>query len=147
MDREQRITNIFQSYREVNKVFYHLMLNVAQEHGITPIQLMTLRILKEQPQAGLSFLAAKLNLNNSTTCGIIDRMVKADLVTRERSGTDRRAVNLSLTDRGKALWNETEATRMKMFLPLLQLSVEEENEFHRIQQKILSILRDAREEV
>ena len=147
VDNEQRVSNIFQTYRQVNKAFLQIMTKVAHHHGITPIQLMALRMLKDQPHAGLSQLAEKLNLNSSTTSGVIDRMVKANLVFRERSGSDRRAVRITLTEKGMSLWTETEATRFKLFQPLLQLSEEEERDFMRIQTKILSILKNVNEGV
>ncbi|RAP73440.1 MarR family winged helix-turn-helix transcriptional regulator [Paenibacillus montanisoli] len=146
MNGEQRILQIFQSYREVNQAFFHVMKKVAQKHDLTPMQLIVLRILNRHPAIKLTELAEKLHLGNSTTSGIIDRMVKAELVSRERTEEDRRAITLTLTDKGKALWEASDSTRIMMFQPLLRLPEEDQEQFLRIQNEILDILRQVRED-
>jgi len=143
---EQRITKIIQSYREVNHAMYHVLLKIAQQHGITPLQLLVLNILQGNPQIGLTELAEKLKTGTSTASGVIDRMERAGLVTRTRCGADRRALNLALTEKGSQQWAEIHATRLEMFQPLLELSEEDQAEFIRIQQQILHILRKIRED-
>ncbi|SDX57744.1 MarR family winged helix-turn-helix transcriptional regulator [Paenibacillus sp. CF384] len=146
MDDEQRILQIFHSYREVNQAFFHVMKKVAQQHQITPIQLIVIRILREHPEIKLTELAEKLNLGSSTASGIIDRMVRDELVYRERTEADRRAMTLTLTDKGRTLWEESNETRTLMFQPLLQLSEEDQHQFLRIQTEILGILRKVKED-
>ncbi|MBP3966010.1 MULTISPECIES: MarR family winged helix-turn-helix transcriptional regulator [Paenibacillus] len=146
MDEQQRILQIFQSYREVNQAFFQVMKKVAQQHRITPIQLIVIRILKEHPEIKLTELAEKLNLGNSTTSGIIDRMVRDDLVCRARTEADRRAMTLTLSDKGNTLWEESNTTRTLLYQPLLQLSEEDQQQFLRIQTEILGILRKVKED-
>ncbi|WP_308637211.1 MarR family winged helix-turn-helix transcriptional regulator [Paenibacillus silvisoli] len=146
MSEEQRILQIFQSYREVNQEFFRVMKKVAQKHNLTPLQLIVLRILNRHPAIRLSELAEKVSLGNSTTSGIVDRMVKADLVSRERTEADRRAMTLTLTEKGKRLWEASDSTRIMMFQPLLGLPEEDQEQFLRIQNEILHILRQVRED-
>jgi len=144
--QEQRILEIFQSYREVHQAFFQLMTKAARKHKLTALQLIVLRVLREHPEIRLSDLAEKVKLGNSTTSGIVDRMVKAGLVDRERTETDRRAMTLTLSEKGMALWRETEATRLHMMRSLLELPEEDQRELDRIQQKVLQLLRNYREE-
>ncbi|MZQ82950.1 MarR family transcriptional regulator [Paenibacillus sp. 5J-6] len=146
MDDQQRVLQIFHTYREVNQAFYQVLSKVAQRHGLTPLQLIVLRILEEFPGIRLMELSEKLKLGNSTSSGIVDRMVKSGLVTRERTESDRRAMMLRLSDKGAALWEESNATRMKMLRPLLGLSEEDQEQLYRVQNKILMILKNIGED-
>lgn len=143
---DQRILQIFQSYREVNQAFFQLMTKAASKHKLTALQLIVLRILQEHPEIQLSELADKLSLGNSTTSGIVDRMVKSELVERERTKTDRRATTLKLSEKGMELWRETKVIGLNMMRPLLELPEEDLRELERIQQDVLRILRKSREE-
>ncbi|MBO9606446.1 MAG: MarR family transcriptional regulator [Paenibacillaceae bacterium] len=147
MNEQQRVVHIFQTYREINQAFFQVMSKAARQHGITPLQLIVLRLLNEYPSCSLTRLAENLNLGNSTTSGIIDRMVRAELVTRERTETDRRAMTLTLTEKGKRLWHDSDATRMRMLSGLLEISPEDLLELERIQLQVLRILRKVREDV
>ncbi|NOV02510.1 MarR family winged helix-turn-helix transcriptional regulator [Paenibacillus planticolens] len=146
MDEQQRFMQIFQTYREVNQAFYQVMTRVAQRHGLTPLQLIVLRILEEYPGIRLMELSEKLRLGNSTTSGIVDRMFKSGLVTRERTENDRRAMTLKLSDKGAALWEESNATRMALLRPLLSLSEEDQEQLNRVQNEILTILKNISED-
>ncbi|MFC5702867.1 MarR family winged helix-turn-helix transcriptional regulator [Cohnella faecalis] len=146
MDDQQRVLDIFKSFREVNQAFFQGMQKAAQHHGVTPLQFMVLRILNNCPEIRLSELAEQLHLGNSTTSGIIDRMVKADLVSRERSDTDRRNVILKLTDKGNDMWKQTHQTRLERLAPLLELAEEDQAHLQRIHNQIVQILHRVREE-
>lgn len=143
---EQRIVDIFQTYREINQAFFQILSKAASKHNLTALQLVVLRVLHEYPEIRVSELAEKLNLGNSTTSGIVDRMVKADMVERERTKRDRRAMTLTLTDKGKALWRETDATRLNMMRPLLSLSEQDHRELSRLQNEVLRLLKQSKEE-
>ncbi|MFC4812041.1 MarR family winged helix-turn-helix transcriptional regulator [Paenibacillus sp. GCM10023250] len=143
---EEQILRIFESYREVNQVFFQLMTKAAGKHNLTAPQLIVLRVLHEQPAIRLSELADKLFLGNSTTSGIVERMAKAGLVERARTPSDRRAMTLTLTGQGEALWRETEVTRVHMMRSLLELSEADRRELDRLQHEVLRLLRKSREE-
>ncbi|MDD9270592.1 MarR family winged helix-turn-helix transcriptional regulator [Paenibacillus sp. GCM10023248] len=146
MDREQRFLQIFYTYREVNQAFYHVVAKVAQRHGLTPLQLIVLRILEEFPDIRLAELSEKLNLGNSTASGIVDRMTKAGLVIRERAENDRRAMMLRLSEKGLALWEESNMTRTKLLRPLMSLSDEDQEHLLRIQHRMIQILKNISED-
>jgi DNA-binding MarR family transcriptional regulator len=72
-------------------------------HGITATQLNVLKLLQEIGELSLSELSRRMAARNSTLTGIIDRMVAAELVTREQSDEDRRVWRIQLTPRGRAI--------------------------------------------
>lgn len=71
--------------------------------GITATQLNVLKLLQEIGDLSLSQISGHLAANNSTVTGIIDRMVDADLVVREKDSSDRRVTRIRMTDRGASI--------------------------------------------
>ncbi|GMK45909.1 MarR family winged helix-turn-helix transcriptional regulator [Paenibacillus glycanilyticus] len=143
---EQRIVSIFQAYREINQVFFQILSKAASKHNLTALQLLVLRVLHETPDIRMSELAEKLNVGNSTMSGIVDRMVKAGILERERTEADRRAMTMKLTEKGKELWRETDATRMNMMRPLLSMTEQDHRELSRLQNEVLRLLKQSKEE-
>ncbi|MGH8965397.1 MAG: MarR family winged helix-turn-helix transcriptional regulator [Actinomycetes bacterium] len=74
----------------------------AREYGLTPQQGQLLCVLMPQPY-GMSELGMILRLARSSLTELVDRSVKRGLVRREPSPTDRRAVQVTLTEAGAAL--------------------------------------------
>lgn len=93
--------------RIVRKVSEHSRY-LATEVGLSVAQLLCLRAIGEmerQYEAGQSevtvvMVAARVQLGGSAVSRIVDRLVKAGLVERERRSKDRRKVCLSLTSVG-----------------------------------------------
>ncbi|WP_336788841.1 MarR family winged helix-turn-helix transcriptional regulator [Paenibacillus sp. MMO-177] len=143
---EQRIVDIFQAHREINQAFFQILSKAASKHNLTALQLLVLRVLHETPEIRMSELAEKLNVGNSTMSGIVDRMVKAGILERERTEADRRAMTIKLTEKGKELWRETNATRMNMMRPLLSMTEQDHRELSRLQNEVLRLLKQSKEE-
>jgi DNA-binding MarR family transcriptional regulator len=76
---------------------------LVAEHGLTGPQLATLREVARLDGASAGALARAVNLSHPTVTGILDRLEKRGLVSRLRSGTDRRSVNVYISDTGRAL--------------------------------------------
>jgi len=78
------------------------------KHGITATQLNVLKMLQTVGDLSLSEVSKRMSSTNSTITGIIDRMVAADLVTREQSTADRRVWLIGLTPNGRAMARKVE---------------------------------------
>jgi len=76
---------------------------LSSSYGLTAPQLMCLIAVAEEGPLTLSRLSARVFLSPSTVVGVVDRLERSGLVTRERSRTDRRQVLLAATDRGREL--------------------------------------------
>ncbi|MGW3149150.1 MarR family winged helix-turn-helix transcriptional regulator [Streptomyces sp. NPDC001177] len=72
----------------------------AADMGLTASQAKTLSVLRRAP-ASMRSLAHTLACDASNMTGIIDRLEKRDLVSREVSTTDRRVKNVALTETGE----------------------------------------------
>jgi MarR family transcriptional regulator, organic hydroperoxide resistance regulator len=76
---------------------------LAQELGLSPMQLHTLRILEADVEVPMSSLADKLFCDNSNVTGIVDRLEARSLIERRPADYDRRVKLLVLTAEGERL--------------------------------------------
>lgn len=75
---------------------------LTREIGLTAPQLLVLKEVESLGHAKPSVVAKNVHLSQATVTSIIDRLEKANLITRTRSHEDRRAVDLTLTEDGRA---------------------------------------------
>ncbi|GAB3054656.1 MarR family winged helix-turn-helix transcriptional regulator [Virgibacillus ainsalahensis] len=136
MDKEEKISNIIYSFREVNKFFYKQMWHHANELGVTVVQLQIMKILSEQPDMSLLKLTKKMNIGKSTVSSTVDRLVKADYIKREQSEADRRAIVLNLTELGKTKEREGHALFYKRLSRLDEISDEDTEKLFELHQLI-----------
>lgn len=75
------------------------------EHNesVTITQFRTLVVLANQPDLSLNQLAEHLGVTSSTAMRMINRLLKADLVTRRNNPDDRREIVLALTAAGRKI--------------------------------------------
>jgi homoprotocatechuate degradation regulator HpaR len=76
---------------------------IFNEFGLTEQQWRVLRVLWDLEAVTLNRLAALTLIPAPSLVGIVDRLERAELVTRQRSEADRRKVNVVLTSQGAAL--------------------------------------------
>jgi MarR family transcriptional regulator, lower aerobic nicotinate degradation pathway regulator len=74
----------------------------AAEHELSIVQTRLLGVLRDR-RPTINELAALLELDKSSTSGLVDRAQRRGLVTRVPSQTDRRSVQVTLTRAGRAL--------------------------------------------
>lgn len=71
--------------------------------GITYPQYLALLVLWEERQCSVGHLGHRLHLDSGTLSPLLKRLESMGLVTRSRAADDERRVDVSLTDRGRAL--------------------------------------------
>lgn len=77
------------------------LLEVADNHKLTPQQVHVLGFLSDNQPHPMSWLAALLFCDASNVTGIVDRMIAMDLVHRSECKTDRRVKMVQLTAHGE----------------------------------------------
>jgi DNA-binding MarR family transcriptional regulator len=87
--------------RKITRAIDLYSKKLVKQTGLTAPQLIVLREVHQQGRCKPSEIARQVHLSQATITTIIDRLVKADLVTRERSQSDRRAVKIALTELGR----------------------------------------------
>jgi DNA-binding MarR family transcriptional regulator len=74
----------------------------------------------------MSALASALDMSLANATGIVTRMEERGLVERSRDASDRRVVNVTLSDEGRGLLEDMDRRRREFFASLLsRLSVDE----------------------
>ncbi len=77
--------------------------DVEQRCGITGSQLWILHEIARQPGIGVSELAIRLSIHQSTCSQLVEKLAVRNLVNKERSTEDQRRVGLHLTEEAAAL--------------------------------------------
>lgn len=106
------------------------------EHNLTATQYIVLAKLWEGDGISLSELGDRLDFDNPTLTGVIDRMERDGLVRRQRDADDRRVIQVHVTSKGQELrgaigriagridddaWAAFSEAEQKRFLSYLQL--------------------------
>ncbi|HEY9722017.1 MAG TPA: MarR family transcriptional regulator [Oscillatoriaceae cyanobacterium] len=101
------------------------MMNVCRVEDLTPPQFFALHAIREHGASKMSPLAEHLGLSMGAASTLIDRLVSRGLVQRVSDPQDRRAVHVSLTEKGQAvLANAQERRRELMRQVFLRLAPE-----------------------
>ncbi|HYB29637.1 MAG TPA: MarR family transcriptional regulator [Solirubrobacteraceae bacterium] len=87
---------------QLSFVVYGLLEGRVAEHDLSMIQARLLGVLRDR-RPTMNELAQLLSLDKSSVTGLVDRAENRGLVVRVPSQTDRRVVQVSLTDRGRSL--------------------------------------------
>lgn len=73
------------------------------EHGITAAQTFVIFDVMEHPGTSVKDIASRIQLDSPGVTGLIDRLVKEDLVERKEDPEDRRSLRINLTQKGRDL--------------------------------------------
>ena len=132
-DVDQVLEAIIYLYTESRRITKEL----AKRADLTGPQLTVVKLLEQVGDLSLSELSEKIRAQNSTVTGIIDRMEREGLVTRERSKEDRRVVHIRLSAKGMQLAREIPVEPMEIFKGALEsLSAQEMRDLMRIMTKV-----------
>lgn len=132
-DVDQVLEAIIYLYTESRRITKEL----AKRADLTGPQLTVVKLLEQVGDLSLSELSDKIRAQNSTVTGIIDRMEREGLVSRERSTEDRRVVHIRLTAKGRTLAGEIPVEPMEIFKGALEsLSAQEMRDLMRIMTKV-----------
>ena len=77
--------------------------SVLEPLGLTHPQYLTMLALWEHGPLGIKALGGRLHLEPATVSPLVKRLEQAGLVTRARSTTDERVLEVALTPAGRAL--------------------------------------------
>jgi DNA-binding MarR family transcriptional regulator len=94
---------IFQSLRRIIRAIEIHSQKLSHDHQITGPQLGCLQAIKQKGALTTTRLAQTVFLSPSTVVGIVDRLEEKGLVSRLRSTSDRRQVQICLTEAGTRL--------------------------------------------
>jgi DNA-binding MarR family transcriptional regulator len=126
----------------VNLIFtYNWVMEGARKFydqaDLTPQQYNILRILRgaAKPLSTLQIRQRMLD-KMSDTSRIVDRLIKKDLVKKVVCETDRRLVDVTITDKGKQLLSSLDETMTEMDEQLNGLTIEESKTLNELLDKL-----------
>ena len=108
-DVDDLVTAVLTASRVLIGVSVRSLAKVADV--VTVTQLRTLVVLDGHGEMNLNRLAELLDVTPSTAMRMIDRLLTANLVTRQDNPTNRREVVLGLTDEGRQVVRDVTGAR------------------------------------
>ena len=95
-----------QDFLSILFAFKHDLITIAEEQGLTVMQLYALMEIKRMGDMSMGKMAQLLHCDASNVTGIIDRLVTKELLVREENINDRREKILRTTTAGANLVTE-----------------------------------------
>ena len=95
------LDEVFRNYGRAAGMMDPNRLEAWEELGLTFSQLRVLSLLSTTRFALAGTIAEALKVRPSTATGIVDRLVRQELVVRQRDREDRRCVRIYLTEHGR----------------------------------------------
>ncbi|MDP6568588.1 MAG: MarR family transcriptional regulator [Candidatus Marinimicrobia bacterium] len=103
------------------------------EYGLTTSQLTVLNALAKEDGLSLSVVGKRVYLDKPAITGLADRLEKDNFVERRRTSTDRRVIQLFLTNKGSNLLQELDEIATKVDQQLVSvLAPKELTEFRNL---------------
>ncbi|WP_036634889.1 MarR family winged helix-turn-helix transcriptional regulator [Paenibacillus massiliensis] len=140
MERNKEVYRIVQSFRRVHHAFMQVFWEQGEQKSLTPVQFLVLSVLLERPNTSLTELAERAHMGNSTMSGVVERLVKAGYISRERLPNDRRSLTLRITSEGEQIRNDIEKMWMDRVSGILDIPVQDRDIILDIHQQIISKL-------
>jgi len=114
---------------------------LLQNVGLTAPQLAALQAIARLQPITIGALAQSIHLSQATLTGILRRLENRNLISRTRSGADRRAVVVELTEQGGEMLNAAPSLLQDRFRrKLLQLHEWEQTQMLSTLQRIASMM-------
>ena len=113
------------------------LMPFLSDNNLTIQHVVVLELLKESGTHKMGDIAKALNLTMSAVTVIIDKMIEMELVSRERSESDRRVVNVMLEKKGNKFIEEFSCLRRGIIKEMFShLTGEEKEEYLRLLRKV-----------
>lgn len=103
LDNAQAAANALKKFRVIYGTVRQHFREVEQHCGISGSQLWLLQEIHRTQNIGVSELANRLSIHQSTCSQLVDKLAKAKLVTKMRSEQDQRRVGLCVTEQAIAI--------------------------------------------
>ncbi|WP_226671744.1 MarR family winged helix-turn-helix transcriptional regulator [Rossellomorea aquimaris] len=151
MDPEQiqqsYIDRLFTAFHVANRHIQQEMSLALKDMKLTGPQFFILYLLSTSEDMKSTELAEKLDVKPSAITVMIDRLLKNDLVLRQRDERDRRIVKLQLTSLGREIFEKAKRKRREIFSRYLAyLDEEDVDQLVTIYEKLATVIENNTEE-
>jgi len=129
------------SIRQVIRAIDLHSKRIAKETGLTTPQLLVLKSIDQRTGSMVKDIANDINLSSATVTTILDRLEARGLVLRVRSKTDKRRVEISLSDQGQmAILNAPKPLQSHFISRFEKLATWEQSQMVATMQRIASMM-------
>ncbi len=129
MFTELQFNQVLQNWAEVfMRRSMREFVQFSKASGLSMGQLSTLFRLYHRGGCGVSDIGEDLGVTNAAASQMIDRLVQQGLIQRAEDPNDRRVKSLTLTQKGRALVEESIASRRRWMEELTQTLTPQEQE-------------------
>lgn len=98
----QRIDTCLIALRRILRATESYARELAQSAGLTAVQFRALQLISERGQCTAKEISKRMLVSQATVTALVDKLVRKGMVTRAKSSTDRRQINIALTELGRA---------------------------------------------
>lgn len=106
---DAQVARVLRRFRQVfNTVKTHFR-SVEKEAGMAGAQVWALSVVASQPGIGVGALARAMDVHQSTASNLVKPLLESGHLVAERSGSDRRAVQLKITPHGSRVLRKAPA--------------------------------------
>lgn len=102
-NKKQLSLQVLKKFRVIYGSVRQHFREVEQVCGVTGSQVWIMREISNTPDIGVSELAERLSIHQSTCSQLVEKLVSRNLVIKKRSQKDQRRVGLCLADEAKKL--------------------------------------------
>ncbi|NSY41492.1 MarR family winged helix-turn-helix transcriptional regulator [Leisingera sp. ANG59] len=74
---------------------------LAQSVGLTAAQFRVLQIIAASEHCTAKAISQQMRISQATVTSLVDKLVRKEMVVREKSQTDRRQTNILVTEKGR----------------------------------------------
>jgi len=106
MNKKQVSLNVLKKFRIIYGSVRQHFREVERTCGVTGSQLWLMQEIANTSGIGVSELAERLSIHQSTCSQLVEKLVASELVIKERSKTDQRRVGLRLTGNAAMLMSK-----------------------------------------
>lgn len=99
--------------RRLHQIHSAIFLEECKEFGLTPVQYGLITALLQHPGSDQRSLGVEVGIDRTNVADVLERLSERGLVRRERSETDRRSMNVFLTDEGRAVVDQMYASMVR----------------------------------
>ena len=92
--------------RRLHQIHSAIFLEECKAFNITPVQYGLMTTLLQHSGSDQRTIGVEVGIDRTNVADVLERLAERGLVRRERSDTDRRAMNAFLTDEGRTLVGE-----------------------------------------
>lgn len=117
-DAEQWINRYVEAYMVVTRQINSRLRDIFGE-GLTSDQFRILRLIGGQEKCTSTYLAEAVAVGKSSITAIINRLDEAGMIQRTRDENDRRQVYLTMTERGKDVYETSQKQMNELISPYL----------------------------